>query len=96
MPGMIGHDHRHPRAPNNNHSSTRTHPITARRCNSFTGTHIIVMIILISDKFALVKASLSTKDPVHQGPRRSTPRQVVTSQEFVSCNHTLTMDVIKG
>jgi hypothetical protein len=34
------------------------------------------MITLISDKFILVKADFSTRDPVHQGPGRSTPRQI--------------------
>jgi hypothetical protein len=34
------------------------------------------MITLTSDKFAPVKVSFSIKDPVYQGPGRSTPRQV--------------------
>jgi hypothetical protein len=32
------------------------------------------MITLTSDKFTLVKAGFSIRDPVHQGPGQSTPR----------------------
>jgi hypothetical protein len=34
------------------------------------------MITLTADKFILVKVSFSIRDPVHQGPGRSTLRQI--------------------
>jgi hypothetical protein len=45
-------------------------------------TCIIVMITLTSDKFALVKAGFSIRDPVHQEPWRSTPRQIAHPRGF--------------
>jgi hypothetical protein len=42
------------------------------------------MITLISDKFALVKVGFSISDPVHQGRRRSTLRQMAHLGDFAS------------
>jgi hypothetical protein len=40
------------------------------------------MITLILDKFALVKVGFSIRDPVHQGPGRSTPRWIAHPEGF--------------
>jgi hypothetical protein len=40
--------------------------------------HIIVMITLTSDKLILIKARFPIKDPVHQGPDKSTPKQTAS------------------
>jgi hypothetical protein len=66
---------------NNRHSSTGIHPITVSH-NSFTRIRIIIMITLILDKFALVKVGFSIRDPVHQGPGRSTPRWIAHPEGF--------------
>jgi hypothetical protein len=40
------------------------------------------MITLTSDKFALVKAGFSIRDPIHQGPGWPTPRQIAHPRGF--------------
>jgi hypothetical protein len=59
MPGTIGQDHGHPSATGSRYSSAEICPITARHNYSTKGTHIIIMITLMLDKHALVKASFS-------------------------------------
>jgi hypothetical protein len=40
------------------------------------------MITLTLDKLTLVNAGFSVKDPVHQGPGRSTPRHIACPGDF--------------
>jgi hypothetical protein len=42
------------------------------------------MISLTSDKLTLIRAGFSIKDPVHQGPRRSTPKQITHPEGLAS------------
>jgi hypothetical protein len=62
--------------PDNRHLSAGTRPITTRHCYFTKGTRIIITITLTPDKHALVKAGISTRNLVQQGPKHSTPRHI--------------------
>jgi hypothetical protein len=81
---MKGCNHKCAHAPDNRHASTGISFITVKHNNSFTRTRIIDMITLTSDKFILVKVGFSTRDPVDQGPGRSTPRQIAHLRGFAT------------
>jgi hypothetical protein len=73
MLDMTRHDHGHPHTPDRMYSSTEGHPIVILHNNSTTMIRIITIVTLTRDKHALVKAHLSIRVTVHQGPERSTP-----------------------
>jgi hypothetical protein len=76
MHGVIGRNHRSPRASDDGHSSTEIRPVTTWHRNSSIVTRVISMITLTPNKFTLVKACFSIRDLVHHGPRWSTPRRI--------------------
>jgi hypothetical protein len=45
-------------------------------------THIIATTTMMLDKHALVKASFSMKDLIHQAPERSIPHQISSPEGF--------------
>jgi hypothetical protein len=69
-------NHRCPCTTGNRYSSTEIRSVTVWHNNSTIKTHIIVIIILTSDKLISIRAEFSMKDPVHQGPEWSTPKLI--------------------